>query len=276
VSYARDRVQSKSLTDPKGGSVAIVEHPDVRRMLLTMRALTEAGRALTYFAAGALDRAKHHPDANERAKHQRVVDLLTPVVKGWCTDNGVEVASLGIQVHGGMGYVEETGAAQHWRDARIAPIYEGTNGIQAADLVFRKVVRDEGAAARDFIGEMRSFAESAKGEIAPIALRLRNAVDALEQATQWVVKHGRQDAASAAAGSRTFLEMWGLAAGGYMMARAAAAAAERLSDDPDGFHRAKLATARFYADHLLPRVAGHLPAVTEGAEATLGFELEHF
>ena len=274
--YARDRVQSKALADPKGPSVAIVEHPDVRRMLLTMRALLEAGRALTYFAAGALDRSKHHPDADVRVAEQRLVDLLTPVVKAWCTDNGVEIASLGIQVHGGMGYVEETGAAQHWRDARIAPIYEGTNGIQSADLVFRKVVRDEGAAARDFIGEMRRYAEGAPAGIAPIAARLRTAIDRLEAATQWVVKEGRQNAAAAAVSSRSFLEMWGLATGGYLLARSAEIAAARLAQDPDGFYRAKLLTARFYADQLLPRLDGLLPAVTEGTAPVLEFDSAAF
>ncbi len=275
VAYARDRVQSKDLTDPKGPSVPIVRHPDVRRMLLTMRALVEASRALTYFAAGALDRSKRHPDPEERALQARRVDLLTPVVKAWCTDNGVEVASLGIQVHGGMGYVEETGAAQHWRDARIAPIYEGTNGIQAADLVFRKTVRDEGAAAREMIGSMRSLVQDLGpmgGALAAMGNRLAAAVDALEAATQWVVKTGRADPAAVAAGSRPFLEMWGLTVGGFLLARSAMVASKAPAD-ATGFFRAKIGTARFYADHLLPRVAGYLPSVTEGAAALLEFDL---
>lgn len=276
AAFAKDRVQSKAVDDPKGSSVPIIQHPDVRRMLLTMRALTEAGRALTYYAAGALDRAKRHPEAEVRAKNQRLVDLLTPIAKAWCTDNGVEVASLGIQVHGGMGYVEETGAAQHWRDARIAPIYEGTNGIQSADLIFRKVARDQGAAARELFQEIRRFADEARGDIAPLAARLRGALAAVESATSWVVEVGAQRPAAAAAGSRPYLEMWGLLVGGWLLIRSAAVSASRASVGSERFFQVKMATARFYADHLLTRVVGHLPAVTEGHEAVLGFDVTAF
>lgn len=273
VAYAKDRVQSKAIDAPKGESVAIVEHPDVRRMLLTMRAMNEAGRALVYTAGAALDRAKRSPDADARAKAQRLVDLLTPIAKAWCTDNGVIVASEGVQVHGGMGYVEETGAAQHLRDARIAPIYEGTNGIQAADLAFRKVARDGGEAAQELIAEMRAFA-SADGaaSLAGVRARLLTATEQLEQATTWVVKHGREAPATAAAGARTFLEMWGVTAGGYYLAKSAEAAAKKAGEgDADGFYAAKQLTARFFSDHFLTRVPGMVPAVTEGHAATLDF-----
>src|SRR5689334_20186112 len=155
--FARQRVQGKPVTAKDAGNHPIIEHPDVRRMLLQMRAQTEAMRALAYYTAGAIDRARHHPDAETRAAHQRRVDLLIPVVKAWSTDAGVEIASIGMQVHGGMGFIEETGAAQHLRDARIAPIYEGTNGIQANDLVGRKLLRDKGMAAKELIAEMRAL-----------------------------------------------------------------------------------------------------------------------
>lgn len=274
VAYARDRVQSKSVDNPNGESVSIVEHPDVRRMLLSMRALVEAGRAMAYVAGGAIDRSKHHPDPEVRAENQRLVDLLTPIVKAWCTDNGVEVASLGIQVHGGMGYVEETGAAQHFRDARIGPIYEGTNGIQSADLAFRKVLRDEGAVARDFMGQMRIFANEVQGDLQSMAGRLLGALAALEEATQWVVREGRKSPNAVAAGSRAYLEMWGLTVGGYYLLRSAVVAADRMQQgDADGFLRAKIGTARYYGDNLLPRVQGFLASVTEGHQAVLDFDL---
>ncbi|MEO1338259.1 MAG: acyl-CoA dehydrogenase family protein, partial [Myxococcota bacterium] len=158
VAYAKDRVQSKHVARPKGETVRIIEHGDVRRMLMTIRANTEASRALTYYAASQLDRAKKAPEEADRLRAAAFVDVLTPVVKSWATDLGVEMTSVAVQVHGGMGYVEETGVAQHFRDARIAPIYEGTNGIQANDLAFRKTVRDGGAAARMFVEVARSIA----------------------------------------------------------------------------------------------------------------------
>lgn len=272
VAYARERVQSRSVSDPKAGSVAIIEHPDVRRMLLTMRSLTEAGRALVYSAGAALDRAKRHPDETERAKSQALVDLLTPIAKAWCTDNGVEIASLGVQVHGGMGYVEETGAAQHFRDARIAPIYEGTNGIQAADLVFRKVGRDGGAAAKALLTEMRSFAQGLSGERSGLGARLSAAVDAVEAATDWVVAEGAKQAAPVAGVSRTYLEMWGLTAGGYYLLRGLDAG----EGTEAAFLSAKAATCRFFADHHLSRVGGLQASVTEGAEAVLALPSEQF
>src|SRR5215472_2681022 len=176
--FARVRVQGKVVGAKSDGPLPIIHHPDVRRMLLDMRACTEAARALTYYVAACIDRARHHPDAEERQRQQRRVDLLIPVVKAWCTDIGVDVASTGIQVHGGMGFIEETGAAQHLRDARIAPIYEGTNGIQAADLVGRKIGRDSGAAAKELIAEIRAL----DGE------RLSAGVEALSRATDWMAE----------------------------------------------------------------------------------------
>ncbi len=241
--YAKDRVQSRDLRKPKDGPVAIINHPDVRRMLLTMRAYTEAMRALAYTAGAALD-----------AKSPRA-DLLTPIVKAWSTDLGVECASLGVQVHGGMGFIEETGAAQHYRDARIACIYEGTNGIQANDLVFRKVQRDGGKMAADFIAEARAAVTTLaqhKGEDAEIIARETTiGLDALEQATQWVLSADAVDAASAAS---AYLKLFGQVAGAVMMTKSADIALTRLGE-PDADHaffEAKLVTARFYAEQLLP------------------------
>jgi alkylation response protein AidB-like acyl-CoA dehydrogenase len=261
--YALGRVQGKALAGASGGggaeAVAIIRHPDVRRMLLTMRALTEAGRALAYHVAAAVDLARHHPDPAEARRAAAVNDLLTPVAKAWCTDIGVEAASLGVQIHGGMGFIEETGAAQHYRDARIAPIYEGTNGIQANDLVFRKVVRDGGAAAGGFIAEVR--AEAAR--LAQPALAA--AVDALETATAWMVETGRADPAAAAVGAVPYQEMFGLTAGGLFMARAGEAAGNPAAGAPE-FLAAKRLTCRFYADHLLTRVPALLAAVRSPGE----------
>ena len=208
--YARTRVQSRDMADAKGEPVAIIRHPDVRRMLMTMRSQTEAARALTYYAVAALDIAKKHPDPEEAAKGQALADLLTPVVKAWSTDLGVENASIGIQIHGGMGFIEETGAAQHLRDARITPIYEGTNGIQANDLVFRKVIRDGGTAARILFAEIRETIDALKNrpgdDMAAIAIGLGKALDALEKATTWLVENGKRIPTAAACGRRPLPE----------------------------------------------------------------------
>ena len=264
--FARDRVQSRDL-EGSDGPVTIVHHPDVRRMLLTMRGTVEAGRALAYHAGGALDIAKRAPDAQARAAAQARVDLLTPVVKAWCTDAGVDVASLGIQVHGGMGYVEETGAAQHMRDARICPIYEGTNGIQAADLAFRKVKRDGGAAMRTLIAEMTETAAAADAggaDLAVLGHALSQAAQALAQATDDLVAASTGDTAAVAT---PYLALAGTVAGGWALTRQAVEAQARLSgaNGDAGFLTAKLATARVYADGVLPQAGGLAACVKAGA-----------
>ncbi|WP_343714565.1 acyl-CoA dehydrogenase [Inquilinus sp.] len=268
--YAATRVQGKPIG--VDGPAPIAAHPDVRRMLLSMRCLTEAARALTYSAGAALDLARGHPDPAERAKAQARVDLLTPVVKGWSTDVGCEVASTGIQVHGGMGYIEETGAAQFLRDARITPIYEGTNGIQANDLVFRKVARDGGVAARQLFEEMaRTQAElAAHPAAAPIRERLVESLAALMAATDWVVETAAETPAAVAASAVHYLRMFGLVAGGWLMARAALAA---VADDSDSaLAVTKLAHARFFADQFLPQAAALLLPITEGWRSVTGAE----
>ena len=259
--YARTRVQGTPIGMPRdsGAAPPIVYHPDVRRMLLWMRAATEAMRALAYLAAAAID-AGRATTGEAQFRAQRRADLLIPVVKAWCTDLGVEVASTGIQVHGGMGYIEETGAAQYLRDARIAPIYEGTNGIQANDLVGRKLGRDRGEAARELIAEMRaSLGELDAPELAALRQRLTDATAALDTATAYLVT---AEPALAAAGSVPYLHLCGTVLGGWLMARVAALALQRHDA---GLSAAKLATARFYAEHFLARAQAYLPAVMGGA-----------
>ena len=275
--YARIRVQSREVGARSPEPAAIIRHPDVRRMLLTMRALTEASRALTYAAAASLDLAKRHPDAAERARHHARLDLLTPVVKAWSTDIGVEVASLGIQVHGGMGFIEETGAAQHYRDARITPIYEGTNGIQANDLVFRKLGRDQGQAARDFLTEVAEVVSSLK--LAPLKSGLSMGHEALARATEAVVRLLAENRTkSAAAVAVPYLRLFGTVAGACLLARSAIAASERLDarEGDAGFLAAKVATARFYADHILSQAPALLHTVEHGAAGVESFPEDQF
>jgi alkylation response protein AidB-like acyl-CoA dehydrogenase len=272
--YARTRVQGQPAGMPRGkgadSTPPIIHHPDVRRMLLSMRAATEAMRALAYFAAAVIDASRRTADGEAQFRAQRRADLLIPVVKAWCTDLGVEVASTGIQVHGGMGYIEETGAAQYLRDARIAPIYEGTNGIQANDLVGRKLGRDQGEAARELIAEMRaSLAALDAPGLAPLRQPLADGIDALDRATAHLVA---ADPAAAAAGSVPYLQLFGTVTGGWLTARVAAAS---LRQPDDAMTRAKLATARFYAEHFLARAPAYLPAIAGGA-TVIDFDPELF
>lgn len=274
LEYARTRVQGRAIGQRSGDRVTIIHHPDVRRMLMTMKAQTEAMRALGYYAAGELDRAKHQPDPQARARHQARLDLLTPVVKGWCTETAVEIASTGVQIHGGMGFIEETGAAQYLRDARISTIYEGTTGIQANDLIGRKVGAEKGATALALIDEMRELDGrlAAAGEsFAGMHRGYVQAVHALEAGTRWLVDHYRQQPEAAAAVAVPYLKLFGTVAGGWLMARAALIARERLTAPGADreFLEAKLATARFYLEHLLPQAAALSQTVTAGAASTL-------
>jgi alkylation response protein AidB-like acyl-CoA dehydrogenase len=281
LDYARNRVQGREIGQRSGDRVAIIRHPDVRRMLLSMRSRTEAMRALAYFAAAALDKARHHPEAGERRLNQDLLDLLTPIVKAWCTEQGVEVASTGIQVHGGVGFIEETGAAQYLRDARITTIYEGTTGIQANDLVGRKIGHDRGETALALIGAMRRIdarLAAGGGELASTRVNLKESVDSLDLATRWIVQTLPADPRAAAAVSVPYLRLFGTALGGWMMARAALAAREKLGRpgaDRD-FLEAKLATARFYAEHELPQSAALAREVTLGADSVLALAPEKF
>jgi alkylation response protein AidB-like acyl-CoA dehydrogenase len=279
--YARERVQGSELGSRSREGAAIIRHPDVRRMLLLMKSQTEAMRAVACVVAAALDTARCHPDADRRASSQAFVDLMIPIVKGWSTENSIDIASLGIQVFGGMGYVEETGAAQIFRDARITTIYEGTTGIQAADLMGRKVARDGGAAIRRVVAEMRRVeAELEAGrspELSAIAGRLRDGIAALDAAVEFILSTYGKDARRASVGAVPFLHLFGVVAGGWQMARAALAAHRHVAAGRgNGFLRAKLATARFYADHVLVRASGLSQEVVGGAEGALAIEDEHF
>ncbi|MFZ5789821.1 MAG: acyl-CoA dehydrogenase [Pseudomonadota bacterium] len=279
-SYARQRVQSRLAEARDGEPVPIIRHPDVRRTLMTMRALTDAMRAIIYLTAGALDRAKCEPEASRRATALAHAELMTPIAKAWCTDRGVDVASLNIQVHGGLGYIEGTGAAQHLRDARIAPIYEGTNGIQAIDLVGRKLGRDGGAAMTALLAEMRadaaSLSESGDSDLTGIGRTLEAALDDLDATTRWLVERMPKELPRALAGATPYLELAGTAIGGWLMARQAAAARRRMAANgtDDAFLAAKLATARFYADNLLPRTGALAAAAVNGPGSLLALAPE--
>jgi hypothetical protein len=277
--YARDRIQGRDIAgaDPKG--VAIIHHPDVRRMLLTMRGLTEASRALAYLAAASLDIANRHPDIEVRKARQAIVDLLIPVVKGWGTEVGSEVAAIGVQIHGGMGYIEETGAAQYMRDAKIAEIYEGTNGIQANDLIGRKLTRDGGATAKAFIAGMRAIdagLAAAGSELAGLRAALTAGVDALDTATDWILEAQKGDPRDAAAGAVPFMRLWGTVAGGWLLAKGAVAAQADLAagaGDP-AFLTAKIVTARFYGEQILPRASSLHAAATAGGATVMALAAE--
>ncbi|GJD49202.1 3-methylmercaptopropionyl-CoA dehydrogenase [Methylobacterium crusticola] len=272
LSYARDRRQGRAGAAAEGGGAsAIIAHPDVQRMLLTMKALTGAARSLCYLTAEAIDRAHRAPDAADRRAAQARASLLTPVAKAFATDIGIEVASLGIQVHGGMGFVEETGAAQHLRDARIAAIYEGTNGIQAIDLVTRKVPLEGGAVVRGQIGSMRAVAErlvkegtEAFGHTAP---RLRETIEALDRATSFMLRAlGSNRPDEALAGATPYLRLFGLAQGCASLAQGALAASAALKGgDTDPAHPARIALARFFAENVATAARGLEETVTGGA-----------
>jgi alkylation response protein AidB-like acyl-CoA dehydrogenase len=271
VAYARERVQH----------VAIINHPDVRRTLLTSRALVEATRALAYYTASRIDISKRHPDADLRAHTHARVELLTPVVKAWGTASGIQVADMAIQVFGGMGYIEESGVAQHLRDARITAIYEGTNGIQAMDLVNRKLLRDGGAAFRDLLNEIRTLdAElAAAGSESCTVIRhaLEQAVSAATRAADFIHAGHGGDAALAGAAASPFLELVGITCGGWMMARLALAAHRRMADGADDpFLPAKIATARFFAEALLPKTGALLAAVQAGSGSIQAFRDDWF
>jgi alkylation response protein AidB-like acyl-CoA dehydrogenase len=270
LDYARQRVQSARFGGPGRAAVRIIEHADVRRMLMTVRAFTEAARAIAYLNASAVDRAHAEPDAQRKADAQGLADLLTPVTKAFSTDIGVEMSSLALQVFGGMGFVEETGAAQHYRDSRIAPIYEGTNGIQALDLVGRKLAMDGGRHWRSLLQRERQFVAGLPklGELAQLSPYLEDAVEALQTASVWISGNEGEKLADTAAAATPYLRMFGLTLGGTLLARQAAEAVRRLEageGDP-AFLKAKIATARFYAEQLLPASAALLGPVTRGAD----------
>jgi 3-(methylthio)propanoyl-CoA dehydrogenase len=256
VAYAKDRVQSRPVDGSAKQSVTIIHHPDVRRMLATMRALTEGARALAYVAAAYSDIAHHAADADTRAQYAAIYEFLVPVVKGWSTEMSIDVASLGVQVHGGMGFIEETGAAQHYRDARILTIYEGTTAIQANDLIGRKTVKDGGAAARAVLAQIDATLAALKehdgAAFDAMHRRLSAGRDALANVVEFVLANMKSDPNAVFAGSVAYVKLAGIVLSGWQMARALIVSTQKRADDPS-FHGAKIATAHFFADHILPQ-----------------------
>ena len=268
LDYARERVQGRSIGAESKSSVPIVEHPDVRRMLLTMKAYVEAMRSLLYFTAGEGDHLGHADSEERRKLASDRLALLTPIIKAWCTDVGVEVASLGVQVHGGMGYIEETGAAQFLRDSRIAPIYEGTNGIQAIDLVLRKIPLENGAVVAGVIGAMTDELATMEGHEELVLFReeLGVAIQGLAETSTWLGERlVAGDIQSALAGASPYLRQFGIVLGGWLMARTAVAALGEPPGFEESFLADKVTTARFYGEQLLPMANGLAPAVKGGA-----------
>jgi alkylation response protein AidB-like acyl-CoA dehydrogenase len=280
VEYAKSRVQSAPVSGG-GNSATIIQHPDVRRMLMMMRAQIEAMRAIAYYTNSALDVSRHHGDAEVRRANHARMDLLTPVVKAWCTDLGVDIASMGVQVHGGMGFIEETGAAQYLRDSRIAPIYEGTNGIQAIDLLGRKLLRDGGGAMGDLLDEMAQLdadlLATQDADCAAVQRSLAEGRAALSTASEWLLDPKNNDIDAKFAGATPFLHLTGTVVGGWLMARSALAAHRKSANGGDrSFLEAKIVTARFYAEHVMPRVHALLPEITQGSASVLALAEDQF
>jgi acyl-CoA dehydrogenase len=282
LEYAKERVQSRDFTD-KGNkdAVTIIHHPDVKRMLMWQKAHIEAQRALAYVVGAAIDFAHHHPDETVRADNMRFVELFTPVIKGWCTETCNDLTSNAIQIHGGMGYVEETGVAQYYRDVRIAAIYEGTTAIQANDLLGRKLLKDMGKTATEVIGKMQAFdaelAQSDSDDIKAIRESLQRGVAALGEASMWLGANAMGNLAGAFAGSVPYLKLWGTVAGGWQMARAALICEKKIAGgSSDKFYSAKLKTARFYADHVMPYALSLKHEVVKGSGSTLSMSEDEF
>jgi alkylation response protein AidB-like acyl-CoA dehydrogenase len=276
LSYARDRKQGKTLLGKGEDDQAIINHPDVRRILMTMKSTIDAMRCLGLECAAAFDQARCHPEEEVRVRMQRRGELLTPLVKGWSTEMGVDLCSLGVQVHGGMGFIEETGAAQYLRDSRIAPIYEGTTAIQANDLIGRKTARDGGKGIAELILDMRATLTELEQHddvnFKAIIKRFEPAIAAAESATEWLL--GQNDATLPAASSVEFLMLQGRLAGGWMMARSALAAKSlSTSDDADlAYLEAKIILARYYAERMLPLVESSLTVIVDSAHTTVALD----
>jgi butyryl-CoA dehydrogenase len=277
VAYARERIQGRALAAPAHPELAadpIIVHPDVRRMLLTQRAYIEGSRALALWVARAVDDEERAADPAERAAAGEFVALLTPVVKALLTDLGFESTNLGLQVFGGHGYIREHGMEQYVRDCRIAQIYEGTNGVQALDLIGRKLPAQAGRNLRRFFHPVSEFINARIEDESQAALiqPLAKAFVRLQQATAHIARVGLAKPDEAAAAATEYLRLFGLVALGYLWARMAELSRGKLDDDPDGFHRAKLATARFYMDRLLPQTGALFSIIMAGGESILGFE----
>ena len=281
VGYAKERVQSRDLAG-SAGPVTIIHHPDVRRMLMSMRAQTEGARALAYVAAAASDAAHHHTDEAVRKTNLAFYEYLVPIIKGWSTEMSLNVTSTGVQVHGGMGFIEETGAAQHYRDAQILTIYEGTTAIQANDLVGRKTARDGGATAKGIIAQVRKTAAELAAvqsdDLVAIQRQLLAGADAMEEVVSYVAANFKSDIKAVFAGSVPYLKLSGIVLGGWQMARAALVAQQKLQagDGDASFYKAKIATARFFADHILSAAQGLRSSIVDGSAGVLAMSEDQF
>jgi acyl-CoA dehydrogenase len=280
LNYAKQRTQGHALG--KEDRVTIIHHPDVRRMLMLMKAGIEAMRGLCYVTAASLDHM-HRAESDEiRTEHSARFALLTPVVKAWCTELAQELSSLGVQIHGGMGFIEETGAAQHFRDARITTIYEGTTGIQAQDLVGRKVIRDSGKAINELLEEMRQAGTEIdrldNADLISFQSQYPSALSALEKATSWLLENYQADANAPGSVAVNFMMLMGTVCGGWLMGEAALIAAAKINDGTDDtdFYQGKIITARFYAEHFLPRADAYLASLMAGSESIMALKDEQF
>jgi hypothetical protein len=281
VAYAKDRVQSRPVDGSINTSAPIIHHPDVKRMLMTMRAYTEGCRAMATVAAAAYDASHHHPDAEVRKQNQAFYEFMVPLVKGYSTEMSLEVTSLGVQVHGGMGFIEETGAAQYYRDAKILTIYEGTTAIQANDLVGRKTARDGGQAAKAIAGQIaKTESELAKRDSTAaraVLKRLSAARQAFIEVVDFIAGNSKASPNAVFAGSVPYLMLAGNLMAGWQLARSLLVAEDLLAQGEDTqFMQAKIATARFYADHILGKAPGIRDAIVEGADSVTALPLESF
>jgi len=277
LAHAKERVQSKDIAAKEWTPVRIIEHPDVRRMLMDLKSQVEAMRAVAFYTAVALDHAHLNPDAKVREENQAIVELFTPIVKAWSTELGTELVSEALQVFGGMGFIEETGIAQIYRDVRIAQIYEGTTGIQANDLLGRKFLKDMGKTATKVIGQMQATVKeldaSSNEDSKAIGKELGKAVGALGETSMWLGGNAMKNLKVTFAGAVPYLMLWGYVAGGWQLARAALVAEKKLADD---FYKAKLATARYYADHVLNHALAYKHEITSGGPSTMALTEDQF
>ena len=281
VQYAQERVQSRPVDGSVKGAATIIHHPDVRRMLMTMRALTEGCRAMSSVAAAAYDAAHHHPDAEVRKQNQTFYEFMVPLVKGYSTEMSLEVTDLGVQVHGGMGFIEETGAAQYYRDAKILTIYEGTSAIQANDLVGRKTARDGGQTAKAIAAQIEATEKelaAGSADAQAVARRLKAARQAFIDVVDFIAAQAKADPNAAYAGSVPYLMLAGNLVAGWQLGRALLVAEKALAGGSNdaGFMKAKIATARFYADHILTRAPGTRDAIVEGADSVMALPMDAF
>ncbi|MGH8805878.1 MAG: acyl-CoA dehydrogenase, partial [Polaromonas sp.] len=281
VAFAKDRVQSRPVDGSIKASAPIIHHPDVKRMLMTMRAYTEGCRAMASVAAAAYDAAHHHPDAEVRKQNAAFYEFMVPLVKGYSTEMSLDVASLGVQVHGGMGFIEETGAAQYLRDAKILTIYEGTTAIQANDLVGRKTSRDGGQTAKAIAKQIEAteteLLQQGSADAGAVAKRLKAARLAFVDVVEFVAGNTKASPNAVFAGSVPYLMLAGNVVAGWQLARSLLVAQEQLAQGVDaGFMKAKITTARFYADHLLTKAPGVRDSIVEGADSVTALALEAF